>query len=386
MKSLDILENYFNNNVYPFDDSECKKISSASKNCFSKNNVVFTPLGPKGKIGVPYKYIQCKNPTKITILKASKYVKPFLNKLKHKNVCKTFNACNLKNDNLNYCGMDEFTNESIIGLAIADIVKDKSNSFVKQYSAYICNKQAFNHMEMCDYGDMSQDNVHLSNKTLTLAHCLLQISKILHILQIRSNYTHGNLKAGNIFITNTPTITKIGKRIVKSPVTFKLADYGKSCITLKNYRLFNDKFIRHFMPRLKLKSNNNLFILNKFRYLPSYYRSQLLFSYSRHAGMSFYGDLDVYVLIASLLLNNTYGKYLLDFPKKFHETLWISSQINLIEQHISTIKSKVPNHRLSSVTVALQFLTTKLQNGKYIVMKKNISNKIFKVLFEILEK
>jgi hypothetical protein len=102
--------------------------------------------------------------------------------------------------------------------------------------------------------------------------------------------------------------------------------------------------------------------------------------------MSFYGDLDVYVLIASLLLNNTYGKYLLDFPKKFHETLWISSQINLIEQHISTIKSKVPNHRLSSVTVALQFLTTKLQNGKYIVMKKNISNKIFKVLFEILEK
>lgn len=395
MKSLKLLENYYSNDVYPFNDNICKSIEQASNTCKNTSNVVFKPLGPRGKIGIPYKYYECKKPNKISIMKQSKIVKPYLNKLRYQNVCSTMSLCKLEND-LKYCGIDEFTNESIIGLSIEDYVKKYkfcTKSYVKQYNAYTCNTLGYNHMELCDLGDMSsriKTNKKLlldftSNKPHVLAHCLLQISKILHFLQVRCHYTHGDLKAGNVFIKNEPTLTKLGKQSIKSPITFKLADYGKNCISLGKYRLFNDHIIRKIIPQLKVNQNSRTFVLNKFTYVPRYYRSQLLFAYLRHIGLPFFADLDLYIFIASLLLNDEYGSDLLNFPLIFHKTLWVSSQVEMIGTHVQNIKASVPKNRIKSVTSAMHFLTKKLPNGEYIVMKKQIANKLNRVIFHLIK-
>ena len=395
MKSLKLFENYYTNNEYPFNDNICKSIDEASNSCKTKSNVVFKPLGPKGKIGIPYKYYKCNTPNNISIMKESKIIKPYLNKLRYQNVCSTMSLCKLEN-NLKYCGMDEFTNESIIGLSIEDYVKKYklcTKSYVKQYNAYTCKSLGYNHMELCDLGDMSSpiktNKKPLLNFTLNkhqvLAHCILQITKILHFLQVRCHYTHGDLKASNVFIKSEPTLTKLGKQSIKSPITFKLADYGKNCISLGKYRLFNDHIIRKVIPQLKVNQNSKTFVLNKFTYAPRYYRSQLLFSYLRHVGLPFFADLDVYILISSLLLNDAYGPVLLNFPLSFHKTLWVSSQVDMIATHVQNIKSTVSNNRVKSVTTAMHFLTKKLPNGKYIVMKKQIANKLNRVIFHLIK-
>lgn len=398
MQTETLFEQYYNTGRYPFKDGICTNIKMSKSSCSVKTNYAVVPLGPKGKIGIPYKFIDCKNPRNVTIIKESKIVKPFLNKLKYSDICKTLNTCKNKSKrNLQYCGLDEFSNETFIGMAIEDIVKSRkfvTKSYVKQYNAYTCNMLGYNHMELCDLGDMSTKMKNVNNKKVLefgrnkkriVAHCLLQISHILHFLQTNCQYIHGDLKAGNVFIKNEPCRIKIDKYTVRCPVTFKLADYGKNSMNVGKYRLFNDHFIRKVIPQIKIKENNKMFQLNKFTIIPRYYRSQLLFSYLRHIGLPFIGDLDVYILIASLLLNEEYGKILKDFPLAFHKTLWISSQLPLISQHVINIKSRVSKHKISSVTTAMHFLTTKLSNGKYIVMKKNIAQNLQKVLFHLIK-
>ena len=397
MYTLSLFEKYYQHGVYPFDNSICNSLTKSKINCNSINNVMFSPLGPKGKIGIPYKYKNCKKNSETSILKSSPSKKIYLNKLKFNNICKTLELCKLKN-NLAYCGLDEFTNESFIGLAIEDVVrkhKIKTKSFVKQYNAYICNEVSYNHMELCDLGDMSKvintkdltqkHKKFCQNKSAVLSHCLLQITKILPFLQVRCQYTHGDLKAGNVFIKNETTVTKLGTEKILSPITFKLADYGKNCITLGKYRLFNDHKVRPYIPRIRLNSDNKTFVLSKFTYVPRYYRSQILFAYLRHIGLPFNGDIDIYILIASLLLHKDYGDVLLAFPKSFHKILWEDLQVSMLTQHIKNIKTTVPSDKLSSVTTAMYFLTKKLPNGKYLILKKNVSKKLFKNLFHLIK-
>lgn len=390
MSAYKLFDNYYNKNVYPFDNSICKILNESVESCKNnnRNSTVFSPLGPKGKVGIPYKYYKCKTPKKVTIIKGSKAKKIFLHKLNYTNVCKVFSICKL-NNNLKYCGLDEFTNESFIGMAIEDIIKKhklQSKSYVKQLNVYICNNVAYNHMELCDLGDLSKiPKINILSKTEILSHALLQISQILHFLQVRTNYTHGDLKAGNVFIKKESTVVRMGSKTINCPITFKLADYGKSCMNIGDYRLFMDHPIRHVAPQIRVNGNNKTFVLNKFQYIPRYYRSQILFSYLRHFGAPFIADIDMYILIASLLLNNNYSDTLLDFPLIFHKICWIPSQVNFIKTHIEHIKNNVPKERLDSVNTAMHFLTQKLPNGKHIIMKKNIAQKLYKGLFHLIK-
>lgn len=388
MKTFDSFENYIKYDLYPFNNKDCSIFQNYSKSCSkNKSKKVLKLLGPKGKVGIPYKYYKCNDPNAITIYKSSKMKRIILKK-------------HIINQT-KYCGLDEFTNESFIGYMIEDLIKEHkyiTKSYVKQYGAYVCPNTSlvYNHMELCDLGDMSRkidtSNLNLTqkkfckNKMNIVSHALLQVSSIITFLQKNASYSHGDLKAGNVFIKNESTITKYGQHEIESPITFKIADYGKNCITVKNHRLYNYNIVSKFLINYNFMKNKNSIVLNKYKYVPNYYRSQLIYAHMRHIGSSIMGDIDIYIFVLSLILNPIYENTIKELPKQFHEIMWYPNQINLIDNHILKIKSKIKSNRLKSVTTPMIFLTTPLSNGEYIKIKKGNAKHIFKHMSKFIMK
>ena len=382
MSVFNQFKDYVEMDLYPFNNQHCNLFQKSSTSCSrNKSASVLKLLGPKGKVGIPYKYFKCSDPNDVSIYKSSKFKKPTLKKYTSKN--KTF------------CGLDEFTNESFIGLMIHDLVKNNeyvSKSYVKQFGAYICpnTSSVYNHMELCDLGDMTRkiDTAVLSapqkkfceNKQLIVAHCLFQVSSIISFLQEKSSYSHGDLKAGNIFIKNEKTVTECGKYRVRSPITFKIADYGKNCISVDKYRLYNHTVVSKFLSNHNFSNQKNSLVLNKYKHIPDYLRSQLIYSHMRHLGSSIMGDVDIYIFVLSLLFNPIYSQAVIELPKKFHQILWYPDQINFIHRHLLKIKSKVKPNKLRSVTTPMIFLTTPLENGSFIRLKKGNAKRLSKFM------
>ena len=187
-------------------------------------------------------------------------------------------SCNYKDlKNYSYLSSDEFTNEYLIGYLLDFVFRQFSNglkTYVNFYTATICTSNKFlrtdNYdiimMEYCDMGALN--NIGSSNsfssyledrlfnvggipsnikvvKPDIVLNIYKQVITCLDFLQDKLQFVHGDLKVGNILLKNEQYRANYKNINIQSPFTVKLADFGKSSMTMllgtqqKPFRFYN---------------------------------------------------------------------------------------------------------------------------------------------------
>ena len=251
-----------------------------------------------------------------------------------------------------FAGSTEFINETIIGLLLNLITPKYS---VKQHLSSICQENiGLNIQEKADQDLSSYINSDDFN-ILTFDKMLLQLIKTIKALQIQYNFIHGDLKAKNILVKNDIA---------------KIADYGKSSITVNNIRFYNrlDKFIkRRFITFLLDPIYNNQTELLTYNYNLSIPDTNIDL---RHRRSLFYLNFDIYTLLVSIALEHkifyNYIKKESEYPNLFLTWMWKYLWINketqtLIENRIekNLITQKLPPQGITTTFHILKNTTLK---------------------------
>ena len=315
-------------------------------------------LGKRGKVGVPYlvEYngheliLKTTNPGQLSIVHRKE--PPSNIKSFDKIIDKAPSRCGYRDvDNLRYLGADEFTNEMLIGLILTFHYLDwndiTGNSFYPQIeylTSSICQDTSpgqitksatrpigVHLMEFADLGTLvdfvSRKETQEYREVLqiidtqskrgdrftmevvkvdTIFQIIRQVVSALHSLQNNLDFNHGDLKAANIFVSSEASRGVYGGVDVTAPFTCKVADYGKSSLTIETdkgaYRIYNRSwladrylYINPFTPIINVEHDEPFFIVKGLFKVHLYTRT-------RHMGLPFYLAFDTYTFIVSLLI------------------------------------------------------------------------------------
>ncbi len=239
-----------------------------------------------------------------------------------------------------YLGLDEFTNEVIIGFLLDAVYQNYAKAsglkgYIKHYSATICNQKrkkfGVNFLEFADRGDLFKFVRDPSNaaylegrdfqesgtgaqvKTFrlyvftrsALIDLLKQIVANLHFLQETIQFTHGDLKMLNILVRSEDTSINYNGMTHTSDLSFKIADFGRSSMTLKlgdsGTRIYNRLAIAEtYLGVVGFKPSVGTFF-NQPYYEVDYNITASLIARLRHMGVPFYRSWDTYTFLLSLL-------------------------------------------------------------------------------------
>jgi hypothetical protein len=312
-------------------------------------NVSVRPLGPKGKVGIPY---IVTNGNSTTIAKLTKIDKLFskyhttpptsLSSFIKSRSDESIKQCisDIPLNNIRYIASDEFTNETLIAYVLNYLVIENARVgnqlpilFVQHYQAGICGKNiGINIMEYCDMGTL--DNLPRHSKfisnvqdymvnndgqqaiisladSVSIQQILTQIAVGLNMLQSLVNFTSGDLKAGNIFIKSDPLDMKYLGITLKAPFTCKIADYGKSsCMlykpngeTLTGIRFFNESDLADVYLYFHPFEDNIIMEDGEYYYTVENTFNSQVYTRTRHMGIPFYHSFDYYTVLVSMLTN-----------------------------------------------------------------------------------
>lgn len=346
----------------------------------SCSDISVVPLGPKGKIGIPYIITNTRG-EKIfgtndsVVAKISKLDKLYS---KYRSVPPTslsyfindnraIKHCisDTKLSNIKYIASDEFTNETLIAYVLNYLIlenlkmgKELPVLFVRHYESGVCQQNktkiiGVNIMENCDLGSL--DKIH-ENKNFfpyitnfivednqtelsiplinedTVLQILTQITVGLHMLQTLVNFTSGDLKAGNIFVKSEPIDMKYifdkSSITLKAPFTCKIADYGKSsCMLYKTsdtttaVRFFNENNLANIYLSIH-PFEHEITIENQEYYysINTTFNSQV-YTRTRHMGIPFYYSFDYYTVLVSILTNPAFY-YMFFATEKLRTIFW----------------------------------------------------------------
>jgi hypothetical protein len=250
-------------------------------------------------------------------------------------------SCNFKDlKGYSYIASDEFTNEFLIGYMLDYVFKQFSKgikSYVSFHTATICTSKSFfkveNYdiimMEYCDLGSLNNIGTNLllssllepklfdingiaTNANIVKPDALLNIYKqvmiSLDFLQDKVQFTHGDLKIANILLKTEQYATNYKNINISSPFTVKLADFGKSSMTMilsdakKPFRFYNHSSLASkyyvftsFKPKVNTGLGGEYYIIDNIA-------MSTLYSEIRHMGIPFYATFDTYTFIISFLL------------------------------------------------------------------------------------
>lgn len=346
------------NNIIPINDKIFCELSEKIKNAYRSYGFEVIPLGTPGKISTPYLIIDSKNKSlvvKTSPLSYSTYSKYIEAKNRtdwSQNHKLEFSACIVDKDisKLKYVVSDEFTNETIIAFILNYIQNkyDLPKLYVIHYKAGICDNIGLNIMENCDLGPLDRisdqvpfqkyintsmllddnTNINLVDNDIVFQ-ILLQCTVGLYMLESLIDFTSGDLKAGNIFLSSQP-ISEIYSGInIKSNFTCKIADFGKSSCTLGDVRFYTESklantylLISPFTP--KIISDNH-----EYYYIVDQVSNAQIFALSRHNQIPYYKSFDYYTLIVSVLTDPAFyytfftNDYLLNV---FYNDIWDSAE------------------------------------------------------------
>lgn len=320
-------------------------INNTDESC---SNMIVRPLGPKGKVGVPY-IIQDDNGTMIAKLTqvdklySSYLVVPptslasFIGKNRAVKHC----ISDIKLSHIRYIASDEFTNETLIAYILNYLILENSKLgkqlpllFVRHYQSGICEKNTgdvvgLNIMENCDLGPLDnlpdhsgfdayiQDYIIDDNgrEVITslvnpenILQILTQITVGLHMLQTLVNFTSGDLKAGNIFVKSEPINETYMGISLNAPFTCKIADYGKSsCMLYKPngtaIRFFNESNLANVYLSIHPFEDEIEVENHEYYYTVSNTFNSQVYTRTRHMGIPFYHSFDYYTVLVSMLTN-----------------------------------------------------------------------------------
>lgn len=324
------------------------KIDDGNNTC---SDIIVRPLGPKGKVGVPY-IVQDGNVTMIAKLtQVDKLYSTYLtvpptslSSFIGRNRAVKHCISDIKLNHIRYIASDEFTNETLIAYILNYLVFENAKVgrqlpllFVRHYHGAICTKNSgdivgLNLMENCDLGPLDNlpsnpkfdkyvqdyiidDNGEEVITTLvnpdTILQILTQITVALHMLQTLINFTSGDLKSGNVFVKSEPIDGHYMGISLKAPFTCKIADYGKSsCMLYKPngtaIRFFNESnlanvylSIHPFEDEIEVENHEYYYTVN------NTFNSQV-YTRTRHMGIPFYHSFDYYTVLVSMLTNPSF--------------------------------------------------------------------------------
>ncbi len=331
---------------------------------------ILTELG-KGKTGEIYNIRQEKNnkfqPTnyiikvqKVTTLNSTfvdrppKAVKFLRDRRENVELC-LFSDININTNK--YVGSDGFTNEILIGYILDHMYKNHSNNsglkgYVEHYTATICNEGTnrfgINFMELADLGDINQfiknpiadamgyheskrykDNTSEFTIIVLTPDVIIDLAKQmianLYFLQTRLFFNHGDLKTANVVVKTEKTNIDYEGMVHSSDISFKIADYEKAALTIRNgddrLRFYNriptaDIYLTQypFRPVIRTSFNVAYYIVDELLTVQTLAKS-------RHSGISFYNSWDTIVFFVSLfMLPNIF--YPLFTTPKLKQVLW----------------------------------------------------------------
>ena len=299
----------------------------------SCSNKIVRSLGKPGKIGVPY-LVTHKGERNNYVIKVSKVerVKVFYSDTPPTSVRKLrkyrsrMKACLYGDLDMVYLALDEFTNEFVIAYLIENLYNNSNmsmNGYVRHIGVTICKPYGINLMEYANMGtlrDFALDRgnttfidiktragdshrVRVIRRELVLG-ILSQLAANLHFLQETVHFNHGDLKVDNVLLSDIPVSTQYKGLSISADFTVKLADYGKSSITLegdRKTRIYNASYVAKsylwvapFRPNIGSHGNVMYYIVD------SYLTSQV-YAQSRHMGIPFYLSFDTYTILTSIM-------------------------------------------------------------------------------------
>jgi hypothetical protein len=294
-----------------------------------------------------------------------------------------------------YLGMDEFSNEAIIGaiLTTEQINYQMPEFFLKHYDAFVCDSGLAHLMEEAEGGNMAsfgynpftakylrlyteQNGANQIRHMLVPTPLMTEICKqfVLALLfgTREFGFTSGDLKAANLFYSAKPVNhhhrDELYNLRINCPFTVKIGDYGKSALTYPvmgmETRIFNRSSLAELYFKLtrlpieivtwddfqdrSVQRGTRKGIVYGYRFRTRLY--QELFAYTRHAGTPFYQSFDVYTLIVSLAMLPQYHYPMINQP--FWRDLWLPSDYPTV---MTRIKGLV-NTSSTSIIDALNVL------------------------------
>ncbi len=336
IKVLSINDKDFDFHSHMIDSELCYLLSGQCQ------DIALTKLGPQGKIGIPY----------LLTNNASNYGSPMLLVAKTTPFNKRFtfgvnslipsnNSC-FGLTNKEYIGLDEFTNETVVGYIIHDLyqqtdqIKIGHDFAVLYYYGGICGKLNLgcDIIEYCDLGTLH--DMAVSTKTIgyrglynvsdpitgevstkilihenVLKTILNQVASGLHFLITNIQFVSGDLKPDNILVISQQVKGQYKSLDVSGSFKCKIADFGKSSCTIKKgsdaIRIYNQSYLANTYENLFSFKPNIYFDING----ESYYIVDETFAVQilprlRHSSLPYYRSFDYYTFMVSLLLLEEY--------------------------------------------------------------------------------
>lgn len=363
-----------------------------SSMCFG---VRITPLGIRGKVGVPYK-VQWKNET--YILKTSEF-SPL--KSLRKSMYKETSPCMFNpgapGSEVYHLGLDEFTNELSQGYVLRNVFetgKMKSLATTYIYGATY-NREGAILMEYADIGTLNdiikvpaymdsviikdsflkgeaRINVNIIKERLIYG-VIAQVLTASHYLGLAIQFSSGDLKSENVLVFSTPMRGTYRSLNLSCPFTCKISDFGKSSCTIyrpdgSRMRVFNESLLADAYLRLaSFRPNIHPVVSNEGSLLledegESWYKIDDTFVaqtyvWMRHSGDPYYKSFDYYTFMVSLLSVNSfyYGFFTSqELITKFWKPMWLSQQE--ADSCQFAIHSKMLENNRIGTTEALELL------------------------------
>lgn len=338
------------------------------------SSITLTPLGERGKVGVPYLLRKLElTGTKTYILKTSSYT-PY-SSIKKVTKDSENNLCLAGDINIDLA-LDEFTNELLIGYILRNVFETtgmKSLAVTYDYGGAYENTGGII-MEYADIGNLISVVKYPQFMTDGLVRVnilegiISQVLTTIHFLGQDSivQFTSGDLKMENILVFNRPMRGTYFSLNVSCPITCKIGDFGKSsCIIRKtdgshmkiyNRSLLADAYmlVASFHPKIYTTSEGeNYYIVDDTTTAQTYV-------WMRHSGIGYYRSFDYYTFMVSLLSMREY--YLPFFTsreliEKFWSPMWMEAGDG--ELCKEAIREKIIKNERIGTTEAIELLKNK---------------------------
>jgi len=270
---------------------------------------------------------------------------------------------------------------------------------VRYYGGFVCRDRSYILMEYCDMGALdsfveqsSQGRATLPGPSPTLISTIsyLKEHRLVPITIVRPEYTvqivkqvvaaivtlqslasfiSGDLKVANVFVASRPLSVTVNGLTLSSPFTCKIADYGKSSLTLDpniwspastmDNRVINSPRYRLYNYNSAASATFSLTTPPTFGRTPdgtSYYviPKALVASgitplaYIRHAGYPFYRSIDLYTMIVSMMLIPAFYYSVMTQPQLrsvLWDSLWFQDELDSITREVHRKKGISASYR-----------------------------------------
>jgi hypothetical protein len=261
--------------------------------------------------------------------------------------------------------LERLTNEICTYLYIQKCLKNHNalkNSVMKYYGAFSCEDTAYFHMMKNVYGNA---NVALSKMNkgdqVYIKELFIQI---LGVLYACDNVSHGKLTLENIHVY---------------PSSFKLVNFENGVIRIKSKRklTYVGRGLEYTNIQFKAIKNSIAFAS-----VPSISNEDDAMSFVSYVFMRGFKSMDAYTLLVSIACHKRFSSLFLNLHNNKKSLEYILQSVWHPRQRPFILLRISENIGKNSFFDCVKFLTTPLQNGEMIILRRNLNEVLLKALLD----